>query len=190
MNRNAMLVRLFRLLFIGLVIAFLGLNAYSHDGLDPYGCHYSENRENYHCHRGEFSGLSFESKAEMLRQLNLQNANRGRLAPHQLIEQDITSPYIEPKEDPVTDAREETKKPEKSEESSLQQTPPEKKRKEQPTAAKETQQPASKSTKARQQQSVRVESIKSDGTVIYEDLRGQRFYLDDNGNKVQLRGKR
>lgn len=35
-------------------------------GLDSYGCHNDRKHGGYHCHRGQFAGQSFSSKAEML----------------------------------------------------------------------------------------------------------------------------
>lgn len=35
-------------------------------GLDAYGCHHDRQQGSYHCHRGEFTGQSFASQAEML----------------------------------------------------------------------------------------------------------------------------
>jgi len=35
-------------------------------GLDSYGCHNNRKYGGYHCHRGQFAGESFSSKAEML----------------------------------------------------------------------------------------------------------------------------
>jgi len=35
-------------------------------GLDTYGCHHDRKHGGYHCHRGQFAGRSFASKAEML----------------------------------------------------------------------------------------------------------------------------
>ena len=36
-------------------------------GLDAYGCHHNRKAGGYHCHRGEFAGMSFASQAEMLK---------------------------------------------------------------------------------------------------------------------------
>ncbi len=38
-------------------------------GLDTYGCHHNRIHGGYHCHEGVFSGGMFESKTEMLQQL-------------------------------------------------------------------------------------------------------------------------
>ena len=41
--------------------------AFAHGGgLDSYGCHNNRKQGGYHCHRGQFAGQSFSSKAEML----------------------------------------------------------------------------------------------------------------------------
>ena len=37
-------------------------------GLDDFGCHYTKNRSEYHCHRGWFADRTFRSKAEVRRQ--------------------------------------------------------------------------------------------------------------------------
>lgn len=65
----------------------------SHDGkLDVYGCHYDDERKNYHCHDGAFKGGSFESRIEMIRQLKLQFLNLGRPWPYDdIAEEDITT---------------------------------------------------------------------------------------------------
>ena len=40
----------------------------AHDGgLDAYGCHNDRKAGGYHCHSGEFAGMSFASHAEMLK---------------------------------------------------------------------------------------------------------------------------
>jgi hypothetical protein len=61
------------LLFVWLFLS-VASPAYPHGGgLDAYGCHYNRKVGGYHCHRGPFSGQSFESKEEMmLRQLGAQ----------------------------------------------------------------------------------------------------------------------
>ncbi len=83
---------------VALTIGAIGIVAHSrsvsgHDGkLDAYGCHYSEDHKDYHCHEGTFKGGSFESKIEMIRQLKLQFRNLGQPWPHDdIAEEDITS---------------------------------------------------------------------------------------------------
>ena len=44
--------------------------AYPHDGgLDAYGCHHDRKASGYYCHRGQFTGRSFQSKDEMRKKL-------------------------------------------------------------------------------------------------------------------------
>src|SRR5262245_26457217 len=59
------------LLFLGLGISlgFSGIGA-AHSGMvDGYGCHRGPDKVSYHCHSGQFSGRTFKSKEEFLRQL-------------------------------------------------------------------------------------------------------------------------
>ena len=86
--------RILLVLFVGLLLtALFPLSALSHDGkLDSFGCHYDEERKNYHCHEGVFKGGSFDSKTEMIRQLKIQFLNLGRPWPYDdIIEEDITA---------------------------------------------------------------------------------------------------
>jgi hypothetical protein len=128
--------------------------------------------------------------------------NRGRPSPHELIEEDITSPEAE-RQEPAAIASEDKNQiksreaavdrlpPRGPEEPSEQQMRPAKaKAKEELLASKENAEAPSKRSKSRQQQTVRVVNIRPDGFVVYEDLRGERFYLDDKGNKVYVRRKR
>jgi hypothetical protein len=47
------------------------LPAYPHGGgLDTYGCHHNRKAGGYHCHRGPFSGQSFASQDEMLKNIS------------------------------------------------------------------------------------------------------------------------
>jgi hypothetical protein len=58
------------------VTAFLGAcalavspvptSAHSTGAVDPYGCHSDRRSGNYHCHRGEYTNVTFRSKADML----------------------------------------------------------------------------------------------------------------------------
>lgn len=56
---------LFLLSIIG--ISLIPITAWSHGGgLNTYGCHNDRKHSSYHCHRGQYAGRSFASKAEML----------------------------------------------------------------------------------------------------------------------------
>jgi hypothetical protein len=86
--------RIFIAFSVGIFLtAVLPVPVLSHDGkLDAYGCHYDEERKNYHCHEGVFKGGSFDSKIEMIRQLKLQFLNLGRPWPYDdIAEEDITA---------------------------------------------------------------------------------------------------
>ncbi len=52
-------------------------------GLDSYGCHNDRKRGGYHCHRGQFAGESFSSKAEMLQatQKSTEESNKEKQKP-------------------------------------------------------------------------------------------------------------
>jgi micrococcal nuclease len=60
--------RLTYLLLLTLLALLLGSTTASPHGggIDRYGCHHDRKHGGYHCHRGEFSGRSFASQAEML----------------------------------------------------------------------------------------------------------------------------
>lgn len=98
---SEVLCRLTLSLFLLLVVP---IPTDAHDGvLDQFGCHYDKEHKNYHCHRGEFKGGSFDSKTEMIQRLKAQYLNMGRPWPYgDLIEEDITSPQPEVPEEPET----------------------------------------------------------------------------------------
>jgi hypothetical protein len=58
--------------FVLAVWIFFGLRGlgYAHSGIvDGYGCHRGPDKVSYHCHQGQFSGRTFKSKEDFLRQL-------------------------------------------------------------------------------------------------------------------------
>jgi hypothetical protein len=62
-------VRLRLVLALGFVFGLSDVAA-SHSGiLDGYGCHRAPDKVSYHCHQGQFSGRTFKSKEEFLREL-------------------------------------------------------------------------------------------------------------------------
>ena len=62
-------VRLQSVLALGFVFGLSDLAA-SHSGIvDGYGCHRGPDKVSYHCHQGQFSGRTFKSKEEFLREL-------------------------------------------------------------------------------------------------------------------------
>ena len=66
-----------RLSVVALLLAGLAVpvRADAHgDKLDTYGCHKNRSAGGYHCHKGPFTGRSFQSQDEMLK---AQRARRG-----------------------------------------------------------------------------------------------------------------
>lgn len=57
-------------LIVLIVVMTTAQKANAHGGgLDSYGCHNNRKEGTYHCHRGQFSGRTFASQAEMLREV-------------------------------------------------------------------------------------------------------------------------
>jgi len=51
-----------------------------HSGIvDGYGCHRGADKVSYHCHQGQFSGRTFKSKEDFLRELRA--GKSGELSP-------------------------------------------------------------------------------------------------------------
>lgn len=91
-----------RLLILCLTIAgaalWSPLHSHAHDApLDRYGCHLAG--KYYECHRGDFMGLSFDSKPQMLDRLRLQYLAFNRPWPFDandgIFEEEITSTVSE-----------------------------------------------------------------------------------------------
>jgi hypothetical protein len=60
-----------RLLMLAFLISlgFSGVG-FAHSGIvDGYGCHHGRDKVSYHCHQGNFTGRTFKSKEEFLREL-------------------------------------------------------------------------------------------------------------------------
>ena len=54
---------------VGLGLGLGGVGG-AHSGIvDGYGCHRGADKVTYHCHQGQFTGRTFKSKEEFLRQL-------------------------------------------------------------------------------------------------------------------------
>ncbi len=90
---KTMTTRIAVALTVGIGIAAVSWSASAHDEkLDEYGCHYTQDEKEYHCHEGTFKGARFDSKIEMIRQLKIQFLNLGRPWPYDdIAEEDITS---------------------------------------------------------------------------------------------------
>jgi len=57
------------LLGLGLTVASFDLAAAHSGRIDGYGCHPGKDKASYHCHQGHFSGRTFKSKDDFLREL-------------------------------------------------------------------------------------------------------------------------
>ena len=56
-------------LVLGISFGLWGI-ADGHSGfLDGYGCHIGPDKVSYHCHEGQFTGRTFKSKADFLREV-------------------------------------------------------------------------------------------------------------------------
>jgi hypothetical protein len=56
-------------LTLGISIGFIGV-VHAHTGIvDGYGCHRGRDKVSYHCHQGQFTGRTFKSKEDFLREL-------------------------------------------------------------------------------------------------------------------------
>jgi hypothetical protein len=66
-------------LALGICFGLSGV-ADAHSGMvDGYGCHRGPDKTSYHCHKGEFAGRTFKSKADFLRELR--GGKSERLSP-------------------------------------------------------------------------------------------------------------
>ena len=56
-------------LALGIFLTLSGV-VHAHTGIvDGYGCHRGKDKTSYHCHQGQFTGRTFKSKEDFLREL-------------------------------------------------------------------------------------------------------------------------
>jgi hypothetical protein len=200
-----------------LLILLFPVSSHPHEGeLDEYGCHYDRQRKNYHCHQGVYKLGSFGSKAQMIRLLRLQFLNLGRPWPYSdIAEEDITSTQAPPQESPKAEPGEVaegqaksvnsrkkqasapdqqkaiTQPPKPAASASKRQTVsnPGKETKQQIEPAASKTQPPVTGNKTREIPPIQewIVRITSDGIVIYENSRHERYYFDQSGKKVDVR---
>ena len=181
-------------------------SALAHDApLDLFGCHHDQNRRHYHCHEGAYKRLSFDSKPQMIERLRNQYIALGRTWPFDdtIIDVDhpmaITETTLEPQ--PISSQQlMQTSHGDASRPSHLgqrtihKQTPPKTKR--QPISeanvkaeTNNVEKPSTTSSALRRKRTepelkVWIAQIRTDGRPIFANTEGERFYLDDSGNKV------
>ena len=186
---------------------------HGHDGpLDVYGCHLDKDQKYYQCHEGVYKRLSFDSQTQMIQRLKNQYIALGRAWPYGEATNDyaqamaITETTLEPQ--PVPEGLKQTipmksmqsnqlkgraasaKQPSKvtiphsaaanstAEASDLR------------TSAQPVSETRQRSTHSRKRTEpelkVWVTKIRTDGRPIFESREGERFVLDDQGNKVLI----
>jgi hypothetical protein len=207
----------FHLALSSLFTLLIPVISYPHDGkLDEYGCHYDQGPKRYHCHEGIYKLGSFRSKTQMIQLLRLQYLNLGRPWPYSEIgEEDITSihtqapepPRAEPKENvetprkvtnvkkqpvPVPDLKKAALQlPKSGESAEKRQTAsrPAKEAKQQIKAATSKAPEPVIANKNREIRPIQEWAVKitSDGNVIYENSRHERYYVDKSGKRVDVR---
>ena len=181
--------------------------AEAHDGrLDQFGCHHDQNQKYYHCHEGPYRRLSFDSKNQMIDRLRNQYIALGRTWPYADATNTLDQPaaIVETTLEPQAIPSDETKQARprsrlqpgesgqriyrkevvKPSDGQLSQAKP------------KTEIPSAKQTTPKQSQLPRkrtepelkvwVTQIRADGRPVFQSKEGERFFLDDSGNKVLI----
>lgn len=181
--------------------------AQAHDGrLDQFGCHDDQDQKYYHCHDGPYRRLSFESKTQMVQRLRNQYIALGRTWPYAdattTPEQPgpIVETTLEPEAVPLNGikqarsvnrlksddpgqrmSRKERAKPSHPQDSQSHH-------KTEITTEKKA---AAKQSEVRRKRTepelkVWVTQIRADGRPVFQSREGERFFLDDSGNKILI----
>jgi hypothetical protein len=184
----------------------------AHDGpLDIYGCHLEKDQKYYHCHEGVYKRLSFDSQTQMIQRLKNQYTALGRAWPYGEATNDyaqpmpITETTLEPKSVPEGELKQ-TIPTKRMQSSQVTARPTSAKRAPKTTSphsvasnpttetsdARNSAQPLSEARQRSARSGKRTEpelkvwitKIRADGRPIFESREGERFVLDDRGNKV------
>ena len=187
---------------------------HGHDGpLDVYGCHLDKDQKYYHCHEGVYKRLSFDSQTQMIQRLKNQYTALGRAWPYGEATNDyaqpmpITETTLEPQSGPEGELKQTipTKRMQSSQvkgrptpAKQAPKTPSPHSAAANPTTdasdARNSAQPLSEARQRSTQSRKRTEpelkvwitKIRADGRPIFESREGERFVLDDQGNKVLI----
>lgn len=190
---------------------------HGHDGpLDMYGCHLDKNQKYYHCHDGVYKRLSFDSKTQMIQRLKNQYIALGRAWPYREATNDyeqqmpITETTLEPQSVPEGELKQTipSKRPQSAQltarPASAKQTSkitsrhaaganPKTEVSDVQNSVQPLSEPRQGSAASRKRTEpelkVWITRIRPDGRAIFESREGERFVLDDQGNKV-LVGRR
>ena len=196
--------------------ALLLTPARGHDGpLDVYGCHPDKDHKYYHCHEGVYKRLSFDSKTQMIQRLQNQYIALGRPWPYRettsdyepampITEATLESQSVEGEIKPLAPAKRTqsaqlTPRPAPSKQT-VKVTSRHASETNSKTEASEIRnspqplpQPRQGSTASRKRTEpelkVWITKIRADGRAIFESREGERFVLDDHGNKVLVSGR-
>jgi hypothetical protein len=184
---------------------------HGHDGpLDMYGCHLDKDQKYYHCHDGVYKRLSFDSKTQMIQRLKNQYIALGRAWPYREATNDyeqqmpITETTLEPQS--LSEGELKQRVPTKATQSAQLTARPASAKQTSKTSrhaaaanpkteASDAQNSAQPLSEARQgsaasrkrtepELKVWITKIRADGRPIFESREGERFVLDDQGNKV------
>jgi hypothetical protein len=183
----------------------------AHDGpLDVYGCHPDKDHKYYHCHEGVYKRLSFDSKTQMIQRLQNQYIALGRAWPYReatndyepvmpITETTLEPPLVQGDFEPAvstkrTQSAQLTPRPAPSKQAvkvtsrNVPEPNPKTEASELRNSTQPLPQPRQGSTASRKRSEpelkVWVTKIRSDGRPIFESREGERFVLDDHGNKV------
>jgi hypothetical protein len=185
---------------------------HGHDGpLDIYGCHLDKDQKYYHCHEGVYKRLSFDSKTQMVQRLKNQYIALGRAWPYREATNDyeqpmpITETTLEPQSVPEGELKQTipTKRPQSAQSTarlaSAKQTSkitsrraaganPKTEASDVQNSVQPLSEPRQGSAASRKRTEpelkVWITKIRADGRPIFESREGERFVLDDQGNKV------
>ena len=181
--------------------------AEAHEGpLDQFGCHLDQNHKYYHCHEGPYRRLSFDSKTQMIERLRNQYIALGRTWPYadaiNMMDQPaaIVETTLDPQAVPFDEikqarpgnrlqatesgqriSRKELVKP-------TNRQPSQAHPKTEITSAKQTTPKRSEMGRKRTEPELKVwvTQIRADGRPVFQSREGERFFLDDSGNKILI----
>jgi len=181
--------------------------AEAHDGrLDQFGCHHDQNQRYYHCHQGPYMRLSFDSKTQMIERLRNQYIALGRTWPYADAMNTLDQPgtIVETTLEPQAVAFDEIKQARPGNRLQATESGQRISRKErvkptnrQPsqahpqteiTSAERTMPKQSEVRRKRTEPELKVwvTQIRADGRPVFQSKEGERFFLDDSGNKVLI----
>jgi hypothetical protein len=185
--------------FVGLFFALASFNplfsflARGHDGpLDVYGCHMDQDQKYYHCHKGPYTQLSFDSKAQMTEQLKRQYLALGRTWPYGDTASDqerqirINQVLVEQKPAPHLKATRPNENKLKRLSQRATKTSITRTNTREIKKIAYTRQPSTPPRLQGPELKIWIAEFRADGRPLFETPEGERFFLDDLGNKITI----